>query len=81
MCYLLFLFQNHYSNTDVALVVFDMSEERTLFSANIWKAELFNHLPTNVPTLLVGNKVCTYATCMCMSDTCSYIDELCSEVK
>ena len=52
--------QNYYHGVHVAVIVFDMTEQKTLLSVSGWKTDLLRHLPndTNIPMLLVGNKVC-----------------------
>ena len=57
--YLLFPVQNYYHGAHVAVIVFDMTEQKSLLSVSDWKTDLLRHLPndTNIPMLLVGNKV------------------------
>ena len=52
--------QNTFRGIHAAIIVFDMGDLSSLVSVKDWKMDLFKNSPrdSNVPVLLVGNKVC-----------------------
>ncbi|MFX0063156.1 MAG: Rab family GTPase [Candidatus Hermodarchaeota archaeon] len=47
----------YYKGARAALVVFDVTNEKTFKDAKAWWKELLAHLPEKIPGILIGNKI------------------------
>ena len=50
------LVQGFYRNTSLAIIVYDVSDEKSFKSAEMWLQDLRQHTEADLPVFLVGNK-------------------------
>ena len=50
------VWRNYYANTNGCLLIYDITRKNTYTEIQNWKEEMSQHLKSNIPLILVGNK-------------------------